>query len=183
MESYATLITALVSGALGGTLALVGVGFTNKSNTKRLLLQLNHEKSRKNEDIFRSRGEELYELLNNWVMEIVVLQVNHLMVMQNKITYDQCLDLDSTQPQEMVVRYGRINMLIEVYFPSLRALYKDVTIHRDSANNIIDRHKQAYSNGNTSGTKFVEPLIKEQREMSAALELLNSALVENIRAL
>src|SRR5947199_72180 len=66
-DQYITTLTALASAVVGGAVALLAVFLTNRSNTARLVLQLDHESRQRKADLLRDRGEELYELTDKWL--------------------------------------------------------------------------------------------------------------------
>lgn len=182
MDPYVTLITTLASAALGGAVALVGVFLTNRGNTNRLLAQLDHDNRKKKEELLRDRGEELYELVDKWINGILGHYLSRMSVMREKISYNESLDIDAKQLQGKGINFGRIEMLIDVYFPQMRAQYDVVISRRTKANQYVAEHKFAYERGNTDGTKFLKPFTAAQVEMEAAADELKSLIVEQVRA-
>ena len=89
-------------------------------------MQLEHETRQRGDEIFRSRGEELYELTDKWLNMLAGYYLHRSRVMQSNITYNQCLDLDIKMGKDGQGNFGRIEMLIDVYFPSTRLAYDKI---------------------------------------------------------
>ena len=130
-DAYITMLTALSSGIMGGTVALLGVYFTNRSNETRLHVQLEREERQRKADLLRDRGEELYELIDKWLNYLAGYYFRRVSVMQGKLTYNQCLDMDIKNSKDNSYNFGRIEMIIDVYFPSIRNTYDEVITDRD----------------------------------------------------
>jgi hypothetical protein len=119
-----TLITALTSTTLGGVLTLVSVLLANRSSTARLNLQLDYEATQRKAQILRERGEELYVLTERWLNGLVAgYYLRRKSVMQGKLTYNECLDLEIADGKDNPVNFSRMELLIDVYFPSTREAY------------------------------------------------------------
>jgi hypothetical protein len=182
VDQYTTLITALASAAVGGAVALVGVYFTNRGNTARLNAQLDHEVRRRREELLRTRGEELYELIDKWLHGLFGHYLSKAFVMQGKLTYDQALDLDLKNGKSSSGNFGRIEMLIDVYFPTLRQQYNLVISHREATNKHVIAHKLSYEKGQVDGTKFLQPFNTDQLALENAAEKLKAMIIEQVRA-
>ena len=183
VDHYLTLLTALFSAAVGGTIALLSVFFTNRSNTARLKIQLEHESRQRNAELLRNRGEELYELSDKWLKKLIGHYLRRTFVMQCKITYNQCLDLDIQDGKEDSGNFSRIAMLIDVYFPSTRPAYNKIIATRNELNKIGAAHKHEYENGNVDGTQFVAPYIQFQNSIEQAGENFKALVLECISGL
>ncbi len=86
-DHYLTMVTALASAGVGAAVALLGVFLTNRSNTARLKIQLEHESRQRNTQLLRSRGEELYELSDKWLNKLAGYYLRRISVM---LFTDQC---------------------------------------------------------------------------------------------
>jgi hypothetical protein len=181
MDTYINLITTLVAALVGGSIAFVGVLLTNRGNTERLRVQLAHDTGKSREELIRDRGEELYELTDKWGNQILIHYINRLRVMQGKLTFNQSLDLDIQHMQGSEVNFGRIEMLIDVYFPNLRSQYDSVITCRSRANEIMYEHKLAYEEGGNEGAAFIKPFVTAQFEMEVAVKSLKSLIIEQLR--
>lgn len=181
-DAYITMLTALSSGIMGGTVALLGVYFTNQSNETRLHIQLEREENQRKADLFRDRGEELYELIDKWLNSLTGYYFRRVSVMQGNLTYNQCLDMDIKGGKDNSYNFGRIEMIIDVYFQSIRDSYDKVISDRDELNKIVSEHKMNYMQGNIDGTRFLKPFIKLQLKFGEDEESLKLKIREAIRA-
>ena len=182
-DHYLTMVTALASAAVGAAVALLGVFLTNRSNTARLKIQLEHESRQRNTQLLRSHGEELYELSDKWLNKLAGYYLRRISVMQCKLTYNQCLDLDIQEGKEESGNFGRIAMLIDVYFPATRPEYDKIIAARNELNKIGAAHKRAYESGDVDGARFVTPYIQCQHSIEQAGENFKMLVLEHIRAI
>jgi hypothetical protein len=180
-DQYVTMLTALTSAVAGGAVALLGVFLTNRSSTARLKVQLEHELRQRTTDLLRGRGEELYELTDKWLITFAKNYLSLSAVMQNKITYNQHYDLTIEEGKKSFQEYGRIEMLIDVYFPSTRPAYDKIIEARDELNNVINAHKRSYKNGDIDGYKFLKPFIQSQKSIEQAGVVFKMQILESIR--
>jgi len=181
-DQYITTMTALASAVVGGAVALLAVFLTNRSNTARLVLQLDHESRQRKADLLRDRGEELYELTDKWLRKFAGYYLRRTFVMQGKLTYNQCLDLDIQEGKEESINFGRIEMLIDVYFPTTRAAYDAIIGGRTDLNKVAAAHKRAYESGETDGTRFITPFVQCQQSIEKGGESFKLQVLECIRA-
>lgn len=182
-EQYITLLTPLLSAALGGVVALASVYFTNRSNTKRIQLQLDREEQRRKAEVRRDRGEELYMLTEQWLNGLATNYLTQASVMQGKLAYNQYLDLVISNGEKDAVNFPRIALLVDVYFPSTREAYDDVIITRTTLNKISGAHRRAYEGGEIDGTRFLKPFVEAQKALEAAGDVYKRQIVESIRAI
>ena len=176
-------LTILASAAIGGLMALLGVYITNRSSLDRLKFQIDQEASQRNNNLLREKGEELYELMDKWLIAITCNGLNLSAVMQGKLTYNQYLDLLIEGNQSNQLNFGRIEMLIDVYFPTVRENYDHLIKRRDQINKIESAHKQAYKSGNTDGTQYLDSYTKAQLAMGDQGDILKQKIIECIRAI
>jgi hypothetical protein len=178
-----TLITALASAITGGALTLMSVMLTNHSSTNRLKLQFGHETAQRRAEVLRERGEELYVLSEQWLNGLTGYYLRKTSVMQGKLTYNQCLDLEIADGKENPVNFSRIELLIDVYFPSARPDYEQITKGRDTLNLIAAEHKRAYATGDIDGTPYRRPFQQAMEAIHAAAPAFKNRLLESIRAI
>lgn len=181
VNQYLTLITALASASVGGVVAFVGIYLTNKGNNFRLKLQIDREEMRNEKRILRDRGEELYELVDRWLNNLAGHYLSLNSVMQGKLKYNQFLDLQIEQAKNNSYNFGRIEMLIDVYFPSSKPSYNEILKHRTELNEISRLHKKDYELGLTDGTKYIQPYIQAQVNIEESGNALKQQLIELIR--
>jgi len=184
MDQYITLITALLSAALGGFVALVSVFFTNRGNTARLKIQLDSEERKRKQDLLRGRGEELYELIDKWSTALFSYYMALPLVLQGTLSYNELLDFQIKQSEKGVDgNFARIEMLIDVYFPEVRSAYDDLIKGRDKINAIVLEHKRASQAGMVDSTVLAEQFNQRQSEVLQAAKKLKAQVLERIRAI
>ncbi len=172
---------AILATAAGGAIALLGVFFTNHSNTARLKIQLDHKYQQRKIELLRSRGEELYELTDKWLNEITLYSLQNLSIMEGKLARDQYFDAITPESKRGSIYFGRIKMLVDVYFPSVRPLYDKVTADLEKLNIIIATEKTAYKTGYTDADKFIVPFFKLQQSIVQSGDAFLTSVLESIR--
>jgi hypothetical protein len=91
--------------------------------------------------------------------------------------------LDIQEGKEKSYNYGRIAMLIDVYFPSTRPAYDKIIESRTELNKIEGAYKRTYENGDDDGARFITPYVQCQHSIEQAGEDFKMLLLESIRAL
>ena len=180
-ERYLTLITALLAAALGGGIALLTSSLTNRANLSRLKMELNHQSHQRKSELLRERGEELYELVDKWLKRLFRFYLNRRSVIQGKTTLKQCLDLEFTSAKEDASNFGRINMLIYVYFPDVRAQYDAVIVGIGDLNKIGTA--LAFEQGEIDAPRFLAPYVQAQKVIEEAGEVLKNRIIEGIQTI
>jgi hypothetical protein len=182
-DQYITMLTALSSGVVVGAVTLFGVFLTNRSNTARLKMQLENESQQRRAELLRGRGEELYELTDKWLKSLGGYYLRRTFVMQGKLTYNQCFELDIKEGEKESFNFGRIEMLIDVYFPTTRSAYDKIIEGRTALNKVGTAHKRAYEGGDIDGSPFLTPYVQCQHAIEQAGETFKMQVLECIRAL
>lgn len=177
------ILTAVLSTLAGGAVALFSVFLTNRSNESRLKAQFDHELRKQKSDLLRSRGEELYELTDSWLKKLFGYYLGISFVMQGKLTFNQCLDLQIQEGNKESFDFGRIEMLIDVYFPSTRPAYDKIIASRTELNKIATAHKRAYESGDIDGGRFLKTFVQSQQSIEQAGEIFMKQVLDCIRAL
>lgn len=103
--------------------------------------------------------------------------------MQNKFTYNECLDLDIQEGKSKSGNFGRIAMLIDVYFPLTRPAYDKIIESRTELNKIEGVYKRAYENGDVDGARFITPYVQCQHSIEQSGENFKMLVLEGITAL
>ena len=99
------------------------------------------------------------------------------MVMQGKLTYNQCLDLDIKEGKPPY-DFGRIELLIDLDFPMLRPAYDRVIDERTKLHKSEIGFKRSYEQGDTDGERFVGPYVKLQKSMEVLGEAFQQQLLK-----
>jgi hypothetical protein len=136
----------------------------------------------KKAEMLRERGEELHGIIDKWLKHLAGHYLRRTSVMQGRLTYNQCLDLDIAEGNPSY-DFGRIELLIHVYFPSLRPAYDRVIEARTALNRIDRVHKSAYAEGDTDGAPFLQPFLRAQILVENLGNALKQQLLETIRLL
>lgn len=163
-EIYIAIATAVIT----ATVTLLAVFLTNRGNTNRLLLQLEHERNTNRDALQREKLEELYVLAVKYIKLLGSHYLPYLRVMEGDLDYNQALDLTIESGNKERPDFDRLQMLIDVYFKKLREPFKQLLHARDKTNEIIAIHKAEYKQGSLNGLKFVKPML-------AALDLVDEA--------
>ena len=182
-EGQLTALVTLLAAVVGGAVAFVAALLTNRANAGSAKAAREHETALRTQDLIRSRGEELYTLLQGWRNRLHGYYIVKLSVMSGKLTYNQGLDLEIADGRGAADRqHLRIEMLIDVYFPEVRQDYDQMITHRDAASIVISEHKEKYRVGQIDGKSFAPRLIEELERLDLAAEELNEKLVHCLRA-
>ena len=157
------------------------IGFIT-SLVKDLLIESKKNKI-KNIELKRERLEELYIDFSKWSNYIYSDYITLLSVMDNKLTYNQYLDLKLERKNDFDAQ--KIDMIIEVYINSIIPTYTLLREKLESLNMIQNEYKkdyelygqhdtkEVYKNGITAFLKdFTEVVDNLKKEI--ALEIRNS---------
>jgi hypothetical protein len=183
-QQYVTLIAALLSVLVGSLLTLLSSHFTNHSAEKRLQKQLKHEAHQRQQELLRTRGEELYAVTSAWLRMIVTHHMRKTYVMLGNITYDQAVDLE-LKADKPLPDFERIGLLVDVYFPSVRSAYDVVLAVRDERNEIEMTFDRDYKrNGPSERHKeFLPAFGKELLTLEKSVNTLKKQIVESLRSI
>ena len=176
-----TAVVGIASALIGASVAITAVWLTNRANSKVAAAARAHELTVRAQDLSRSRGEELYTLLQQWLNRLYGNYLVKQSVMSGKITYNDALDIELKERDRTDGAHVRIEMLIDVYFPGLRPHYVQVIQVREEANDIVYKHKVEYSSGRTDGSAYMEPFHRKIKELSSTAQGLTEALLKILR--
>lgn len=181
MSELDTVLITIAASLVTGGIALIGVGITNKENTKRLNLQLTHSTNESNSTIKRKKAEELYELTDTWLKGLFYNYMNLALVMKGKFDYGQYLDQMIKHGKKSKGNFTRLEMIIHVYFQELLPAYNKVLEQREITNKIITEHKHAYEGGDLDGKRFLNGFTAEQLKLEESCETLKMGIAECAR--
>lgn len=170
-----TLITAIFT--ISGT--LLGVYFTNRGNTQRLVHQLEHERQTKRVQLVRDRLEELYVLAEEYANSVGGHYLPYMSVMAGELTYNQALDLTLQSGENGFPNYHRLGMLIDLYFPAVKPAFDNLIAARNEANEILSDHKRNYKKGDLDGRSFIRPLRDAITKIDQAAIQLKARIISN----
>jgi hypothetical protein len=140
------------------------------------------ESVKSNTQTLRARGEELFSLLHKWLTLLAGHYLRRNAVMQEKMTYNQCLDMDIADGKTPF-DFSRIELLINVDFPSARILFDQIIKERTNLNTIERAFKRSYEDGYPDGEKFLSTYIRTQQSIEELGERLQKHLLEQIRSM
>jgi hypothetical protein len=158
----ATLYVAAFTAFVTASATLTGIFITNKANNERLALQLNREQDVKQKELMRSKLEDLYILFKQWDQNISMVYLNRTSVMAGAINYTSALEMDKDRGEKNTVDFSRIEMLIDLYFPTLKQDYLKVIEARGRVNKIMLTHQNQSLSGNVDGKNFLHPFLSAQ---------------------
>ena len=172
-----TIATALLTAGA----ALAGVYLTNRENSKRLKLQLDHESEKKHRDLQRKMAEELYELTDEWLSGLFVKYINLSSVMKGEMNYNQYHDQLIEYGNKSKSKFVRLEMIISIYFPELTTAYEKVIEMRGVVNDISIKHKHAYEKGDIDGERFLKPYTNAHLELEEYGDKLKEEIAQCAR--
>ena len=172
MEQIVELLKLIPSSAwvafstalLTSSLTIIGIRYNNKLINERLLIQLEHERKLKREELVRDRLEELYVESRRYMNAVVTHFLPYRQVMEGELTFNQALDLNidsgyTHNPE-------RVHLIMDMYFPELRDHFSSVEEMLEKTNEILHGYKLQYKKGDFSGEKWLPQFQK-------SLELLS----------
>ena len=148
--AYVAFITALFTAGV----TLLSVYLTNRGNTDRLKIQLEHDRSFKKEELYREQLEELYLLLEEWLSSLLTYYLPYMSVMKGELSYNDALDQTIDLGNSRKVNYKRLEMLIDIYFSEVKQEFALLLEKRSKAGDIMAAHKMEYKKGNLDGRQF-----------------------------
>ena len=143
-------ISSILAGGLVGFLVAIGKDWLIESKKQK-------EKARQ---LRREKLEELYMLVSHWSIALLGNGISLLAVMQNKLSYNQYLDI--LIEKNVSHDFHRIEMILDIYAPDLHIVYKKLLEARTDLNNIENEHKLVYTDGNIDGVGFIKSYILDQ---------------------
>lgn len=174
-EKFVTLISSSLATLIGGA---VGVGSAYLTNRVRW----QQEREQRKSEMLRERGEELYSALVRWQNLLSGHALRRSMVMNGELTYNQCLDLDLSDTN-IKFDYSRIELLIDVYFPSVKKAYAEVLKQRDELNKIETPFKIAYKAKGTADRSVFKPYLAQVMQLDETGQSLQREILRCIRAI
>ena len=167
---------SLASALLTGVITLLAVNLTNKANYKKLLRETDIEKEFKTNEILREKLEELYVLFSKWITFQCGYWLPYHKVMLGEISYNQAHDINLKREKKND-DFERIEMLVDLYFPTLRKEYEDLISTQDKVNQILSEHKRGYKKGDADGLKFASLFLDEQNVLFKKSDCLKKNII------
>jgi hypothetical protein len=82
--------------------------------------------------------------------------------MAGKLDLKSALEMDKNTGEKSTVDFGRLEMLIDLYFPKLKSDYIKVIEVRGVANKIMLEHDNQCLSGDVDGKKFLASFLNAQ---------------------
>jgi len=164
--------------ALGACLALIGVVLTNRANTARLKLQLEHEKELAIHEKRQQRLEALFEQLDSWWLMVHNTTDILVRVDVGKTTLQSYLDYMIELQSEGVPNFGLIEMRLKIFAPSLRESYQKLIKSRDRWGSYMTSVKDSLSRASAASPVTVTAMMNERKELDMAVKELKDEIVK-----
>lgn len=182
MTDYTTILSNVSSALTGAVGALVGVWVTNTGNDRRANMQSKEELGKERRTLTRERGEELYQHADKWQSNLRANSFVWLGVMEGHYTANDALDMEIRDNSNLKYDFGRIEMLVDVYFPNSREAFNAVIHQRDARGELLGKFKRSYKAG-AEGGGFGPRLAESMNQLEQACRDFKKAVVEEIRDL
>lgn len=160
----ATLYSACLTGFITAVSTLSGIFIANKANNERLHLQLEYERNEKQRELALSKLEELYVLFKQWEVTVLSTYIARISFMAEKFGYESILKMEKEIVERNKGDFNRLEMLVDLYFPRLKADYVRVLAVRDAANEIVSAHQDQYLSGDKNAKDLVPEFLKAQAD-------------------
>ena len=178
-DIYTHLATAIITAVV----TLLAVYLTNRNNTNRLMLQLEHERKSRQTELHVEKLEELYILAVKYNKLLHIYAHPYIMVMEGRLDYNQAHDMTINRGKEDSPDYDRLQMLIDLFFPKLRTSLKQLVMSRERMNDILGEHKSAYHQGIVDGSKFIQPMRSALKNIDNVGEQLMNDIIEQLKTI
>ena len=166
-EAWLGLIGVFVGAIIAGVISIITVWLTSRANIRHLRVQLAHEKDTKKDTLKREKLEELYILVDKWLTAIFTFYLPLAPVMQGTYDYKEFMKISTDINNRLNVDFTRLEMIIDIYWPSLKPSYEELIKARDELSRIVMEHKNSYLAGNTDGKKFLNPFNQAQLKIES----------------
>jgi hypothetical protein len=183
MSNFLTIFNSVSPAVTGAAAALIGVWLTNTGHDKRAGLQAKTELEKERRTILRACGDELYRHTYGWGAQ---LRSNTLIwhgAMVGQYGVNEALDMETADFNRRNFDYGRIGMLVDVYFPEARTQLDSLLHHRDDRSKCINAFKRSYKAGDGDGRAFATQLMDSVAAYETAFNKFVQTIVETMRAL
>jgi hypothetical protein len=174
-------LSALGPAVITGLVALATVYLTNRGTSNRLLSQLSYETLRARNDMLRTKGEAIFELVAAWGQNFAAQCVAIQSVMKGQISYNDALDIQANEVKR--IDHDRMQMMISAYFPVLQKELDRVLALRSAVTTLQTLHRENYRRGETDGSALLRPYTEANLELAKSIESLKQSTVLQIRAI
>jgi hypothetical protein len=183
MSDFLAIFNSVSPAVAGAAAALIGVWLTNVGNDNRAHLQAKTEREKERRNILRERGDELYQHAYRWAAQLRSDTLIWHGAMVGQYGVNEALDMEIAEFNDRKFDYGRIEMLVDVYFPEARAQLDSLLQHRDERSRYINAFKRSYKAGDLDGRTFAKQLMDSVAAFEGEFKGFARIIVESMRAL
>jgi len=173
----------LLGVAVGAVLSIFGVWLANRSSITQLHIQLEQERSAKEDNLKRERLEELYLLIDKWLGGIFYNYLQLSLVMRGEIDYNQYHDQVIEYGKDNHVDFSRLGMIVGIYGHELESSYEKIMAAREEFNKVSLKHKHSYEAGDIDGEKYLKPFTAAQIKIEELTESFKKEIAEHVKRL
>jgi hypothetical protein len=183
MNDILQVLTTVSPAATGAIAALIGVWLTNAGNDNRARSQAKADLDRERRDILRERGGELYQQAYGWATRLRSSTLIWHGAMVGQYGVNEALDMEIAELRDRKFDYGRIEMLVDVYFPDAREKLDSLLRHRDERSRCINAFKRSYKAGDSDGSTLAGQLMNSADSFEEEFKAFAIKIVGKMRAL
>lgn len=143
---FTTILTASVT--------LLTTYLSNKANTQRMKMQLQHERLSVKQDQLHEKLEELYVTSKKWFLCIdgYFLIFKSALFGKSSMEEAEVSFLEHARKQD--IDYQRLEMLLELYFPQLKEQFSHVLTANEELKGIVRQYKFQPEKTETDGSHY-----------------------------
>lgn len=157
IDNYAELFSTAITTLIPPAAALFGVYLANGASIQRLNLQLENENNRQREKIYLEKVEEIYVLTGRYIDTLASHYFLIKEIMKKQIGYEEVSKKVQEDKEVLQTDFERIQMLVDIYFPSLKEELKILLRTRRTGGMIMKRYQEE-ANIPGIGQQYVMPM-------------------------
>jgi len=173
-QAIILIIVALTSGGF----ALLGSWLSSRSSGRQQHARFEHEKLMRRHELRLTRLEELYSLTEKWGNVVVSHHVLYRKVMDDKLSYNQALDIQIDNSNSHFDPCRMIT-LAQLYFHESHEAFTRMFQARDHAAKIQNSFKEQYKKDGRPSRKHSNQLTDVLGEFNDALEHYKKELAKH----
>lgn len=181
MAEYLSLANAVITGVIATFSSFLAVWATNHGNNRRTLMQHENELAKERMNLTRERGEEIYQHADEWQRNVGANSLIWLGAMGGSYTASQALDMEIKRNSGISYDFGRLEMLVDVYFPTTRDSLSVALNECHICSEIISHFKKANRMGLHEEEDFPARLRSRVQKFERAYGVFRSAIVDQLR--
>jgi hypothetical protein len=119
-------VAPLITGITVAVATLLAVVITSVFNLKVARFNAEAQSKQKTRELTLERIEELFFLFDKWQLNLSIIYLNHLSCYNGKFSFNQVIELNSTQTLLAPGEAQKYKMIMTLHFPSLEIDYESV---------------------------------------------------------